>query len=77
MFMDHPYRLADSISDRAIKLEQFAPSYGPQAAAGPPGVCTELDRVGIAVVLQAFYEWGGYRYSNASGAIAAAKRGAK
>jgi hypothetical protein len=29
------------------------------------------------VVLQAIYEWGGYRYSNASDAIAAARRSPK
>ena len=79
--MDHPCRhpLADPIPDRAIelKLEEYAASHVPHAAAGPPGVCAELDRYDIAVVLQAVYEWGGYRYSHASDAIAAAKRGAK
>lgn len=34
-----------------------------------------LDRYDIAVSLIAVYEWGGYRYSNAKDAIAAAKRG--
>lgn len=79
--MDHPYRhpLADPIRGRAIelKLEENDASNGSHAAAGPPAVCADLDRYDIAVVLQAVYEWGGYRYSNASDAIAAAKRGAK
>lgn len=77
--MDHPHPLADPVPDRAIelKLEQFAASHRGQAAAGSPGVCAELDRYDIAVVLQAVYEWGGYRYTNASDAIAAAKRSGK
>jgi hypothetical protein len=37
----------------------------------------ELDRYDVAVVLQAVYEWGGYRYTNVLDAIAAAKRGHK
>ena len=78
--MDHPsHPIADPIPDRAIelKLEPFAESHDPHAAAGPPAVCAELDRYDIAVILQAVYEWGGYRYSNASDAIAAAKRNGK
>lgn len=79
--MNHPYRhpLVDPIPDSAIelKLEQLVASYARQAAAGPPGVRAERDRYDVAVVLQAVYEWGGYRYSNASDAIAAAKRGTK
>ena len=77
--MDHPRALADPIPDRRIepRLQQFAESHAPEAAAGSPGVCAELDRYDIAVVLRAVYEWGGYRYTNASDAIAAAKRGAK
>ena len=77
--MDHPHPLADPVPDRAIdlKLQHFAASHRPNAAAGSPATCTELDRYNIAVVLQANYEWGGYRYSNASDAIAAAKRGKK
>jgi hypothetical protein len=79
--MDHsqPHPLADPIPDRAIelKLEQFSASRAPHAAAGPPHVCAELDRYDIAVVLVTVYEWGGHRYTNASDAIAAAKRGRK
>ena len=62
---------------RALRLEQFAASHRATAAAGSPGVCAELDRYYIAVVLQAVYEWRGYRYTNASDAIAAAKRPGK
>lgn len=79
--MDHPYRhpLADPIRGRAIelKLEESAAYNGSHATAEPSAVCAELDRYDIAVVLQAVYEWGSYRYSNPSDAIAAAKRGAK
>jgi hypothetical protein len=79
--MDHfqPHPLADPVPDRGIelKLERFAASHAPHAAAGSPQVCADLDRYDIAVVLQAVYEWGGYRYTNALDAIAAAKRGRK
>lgn len=77
--MDYPHGLADPVPDRGVelKLQQFAASYAPQAAACSPAVCAELDRYDIAVVLHAIYEWGGYRYTNASDAIAAAKRAAK
>jgi hypothetical protein len=37
----------------------------------------ELDRHGIERVPAHIYLWGGYRYSNASDALAAAKRGSK
>lgn len=37
----------------------------------------ELDRYGIVPVQLTVFDWGGYRYSNARDAIAAAKRLAK
>lgn len=37
----------------------------------------ELDRYGIERVPADVFHWGGYRYSNARDAIAAAKRSAK
>lgn len=37
----------------------------------------QLDQLGIRTVPKAVYEWGGYRYSNASDAIAAAERAAR
>lgn len=43
--------------------------------ADSPEVGAMLDRHGIAVILNKAYEWGGYRYSNPTDAIAAAKRG--
>ena len=75
----NPHPLADPIPDRAVelRLDQFAASHSPQPAAGPPHVRADLERYDIAVVLQAVYEWGGYRYTNALDAIAAAKRGRK
>jgi hypothetical protein len=73
--MHNPRSLAEPIPARAeVSLQQCTAS---DAVAGPPGVCAELDRHDIAVVLQPIHEWGGYRYTNASDAIAAAKRGAK
>lgn len=38
---------------------------------------SELDRFGIKRVPADFFEWGGYRYSQAHDALAAAKREAK
>lgn len=74
-----PHALADPVPDRPIelKLQQFTVSHPPHALAGSPSMCAALDRYDVAVVLQAVYEWGGYRYTNASDAIAAAKRGRK
>jgi len=42
--------LADPIPYRTIELglEQVAASHTPHPAAGPPGVCAELDRLDIA-----------------------------
>lgn len=37
----------------------------------------DLSRYGVVKVPHISYEWGGYRYSNAADAIAAARRGAK
>jgi hypothetical protein len=76
--MDASHPVIDPIPDRAmeLKLQQFRPP-APHAVVFPPNVCAELDRYDIAVVLQAVYEWGGYRYTNATDAIAAAKRDAK
>jgi hypothetical protein len=69
--MDHSHPLADPIQDCAeLKLQEFV------SAAGTPEIRAELDRYDIAVVLKSIYEWRGYRYTNASDAIAAAKRGA-
>jgi hypothetical protein len=78
LLMNSPKALADPISDCIVEPMLAEPSavHAPYAAAGPPHVCAELDRYDIAVVLQAIYEWGGYRYTNATDAIAAAKRGA-
>jgi hypothetical protein len=67
----HPDPRPDLVTE--LRLEQFA-AHRANAAAGPPGTCAELDRYDIAVVLHAAYEWNGFRYSNASDAIAAAKR---
>ena len=37
----------------------------------------ELTELGIVSVQVTSYEWGGYRYSNAADAVAAAKRAAR
>lgn len=79
--MDHlqPQPLADPVHDRALelKLEPFAGSHAPHAAAGLVHASAGLNRYDIAVVLQAVDEWGGYRFTSATEAIAAAKRGRK
>ena len=40
----------------------------------PPELQQKLERHGITTVPKSVYEWGGFRYSNASDAIAAAER---
>ena len=42
---------------------------------GDSNTLAMLDRYDIVVSITAVYEWGGYRYSSARDAIAAAKRG--
>ncbi|HVL78471.1 MAG TPA: hypothetical protein VM346_04195 [Sphingomicrobium sp.] len=52
---------------------QAAGSADPQP--GPSAGLDELlERYGVAVIIGATYEWGGYRYSSADHAIAAARR---
>ena len=46
----------------------------PSLDAAPGGLGEELDRYEIKAVPFTVFEWGGYRYTNASDAIAAAKR---
>jgi hypothetical protein len=74
--MDRPHTLADTMPIE-LKLSQLTASHRSDPPAGRPEICAELDRYDIAVVLKATYEWGGYSYSNASDAIAAAKRAPK
>jgi hypothetical protein len=51
---------------------------GPPAARRPTDADSEdeLAALGITCVQTKTFEWGGYRYTNAHDAIAAAKRGA-
>jgi len=49
----------------------------PSLDMAPGGLGEELDRYGIKAVPFTVFEWGGYRYTNASDAIAAAKRSAR
>jgi len=74
--MDRPHTLADTMPIE-LKLSQLTAFHPSDPAAGRPEICAELDRYDIAVVLKATYEWGGYSYTNASDAIAAAKRAPK
>ena len=53
-----------------------APTPEPIDDATPEGR-SELDRLGITSREHTTYEWNGFRYSNASDAIAAAKRAAR
>lgn len=55
-----------------------APAQAPAPAVArdrSPDIPALLKRYGIATVPRPVYEWGGYRYTNALDAIAAAKRG--
>ena len=54
--------------------DQLPISSGQQQARGSD-LQSELDRHGISTREHTIYEWGGYRYTQAADAIAAAKRG--
>ena len=79
MDQSNPQPLADPVPDRVIelKLKQFATSHDPHAPAGSPHVCGELDRYDMLSFFRRSMSGGGYRYTNARDAIAAAKRGRK
>ena len=71
--MTKPHPLADPRPGQAIQLElQTYAATGPRDHAE---IARQLDRYGVATVLKPSYEWGGFRYSNATDAIAAARRG--
>ena len=62
--------------------EELKQAAAPAAARAPavakdrsPDTPALLKRYGITTVPRPTYEWGGYRYTNAHDAIAAAKRG--
>ena len=57
-------------------MEQLMTRFSPDAALDSE-LRAKLERLGITVVPRAVYEWGGFRYSNANDAIAAAERGAR
>jgi hypothetical protein len=57
------------------RRQQLEPAHQRRPTPEDPDVLAMLDRYDIVVSLTAVYEWGGYRYSSARDAIAAAKRG--
>ena len=67
-------------SEKAVEPDRPDPpltdSKTASLAAGE-SLAMELERHGIASVPVTFFDWGGYRYSNARDAIAAAKRGVR
>ena len=77
--MDRPVPLADPTFDRPVELQlqSITPSPVPHAPAGSAAIDADLDQYDIAVTMKPIYEWGGFRYTNATDAIAAAKRGRK
>ena len=50
-------------------------SISPQSKSEEAALAAELERHSIISIPTMIFEWGGYRYSNASDAIAVAKRG--
>ena len=73
MFIDNPLVKSDS----AAAMHAIVATAEPGSAGGSQLQSEELDRHNISVILNTAYEWGGYRYTNASDAIAAARRAAK
>jgi hypothetical protein len=55
-----------------LQLQTAAAPSAPDHAA----IAAQLELYGIETVLKPSYQWSGFRYSNATEAIAAAKRGA-
>ena len=63
-------------TERELGGSNRAHTSEPRVETNPsPDVMELLNHYGITTVPKAVYEWGGYRYSNAADAIAAAKRG--
>ena len=79
MSLDRPAPLADPAFNRPIELQlqPFTPSPAPHAPAASADIDATLNQYDIAVTMKPVYEWGGFRYTNATDAIAAAKRGRK
>ena len=73
--MDKPVTRTEPLPDLAAGLQLQAVAVAP--AAERPEIAAQLDRYDIAVILKASYQWGGFRYSNAGDAIAAAKGAAR
>jgi hypothetical protein len=60
-------------------LLQLQTATAPATSAPAPdhaAIAAQLERYGIETLLKPSYQWSGFRYSNATDAIAAAKRGA-
>lgn len=64
---------AGTPKEAGTPTEERAPAVAKDAS---PDFAALLERYGITTVPRPTYEWGGYRYTNAHDAIAAAKRGA-
>ena len=67
--MTKPQLRADPLPD--LQLQTYAETSAPDHAE----IVAQLERYNIATILKPSYEWGGFRYSNTTDAIAAAKRG--
>lgn len=71
--------MTDNTTDGASQgsTDRWENEGGPMAPRGMPArddVQHELEHYGIVPVTLTVFDWGGYRYSNVSDAIAAAKR---
>jgi len=66
-----PHSVSSGSTDR---WENEGGPMAPRRTPAPDELQIELKRYGIAPVQLTVFDWGGYRYSNAKDAIAAAKR---
>ena len=66
---------AKSASERSTDRweNEGGPAHSPKIPS-PDDLQSELEKLGITPVQLTVFDWGGYRYSNARDAIAAAKR---
>jgi hypothetical protein len=59
-----------------LQLQTAASATAAATATDHAAIAAQLERYGIETLLKPSYQWSGFRYSNATDAIAAAKLGA-
>lgn len=76
MTQPHPHERTGSEQSGISRMENEG-GYLSSSRLGATDLEAELVQYGIVSIPTTFFEWGGFRYTNAHDAIAAAKRGAR